>query len=226
MRTCVGGLFAIGLPVFAADIVIDLKQGVVTETFNTAPTPAPVSGNGLSGFTDSAGYATVKLNQKSTGACPTGFEAVVDVNLNPTGFPAVKTVRLQIEHEGTPAGWTTHIGDDPQNNGFGGGTGLQGIAEVQILDQTVSVYTTAFNPGEVDRLYSGALRLTDGSYGLTVSDQKVTLGNPRTIVETANQRQLFTLPGTDGKLYIGLNRVIADGPRKGCGVKRAVLSFE
>jgi hypothetical protein len=222
-----GGLMIFGCGAKAADMVIDLKNGIVTETFNTALSPVPISGDAANGFTDTAGYATVTLNKKTSGICGTPYEALVQVNLSPSGQPSAQKVKVQIEHEGTPSGWTTHVGDDVNNDGFGGGSSLKGVAELQVLDQVMSIYTAGFNPGEVDRLYGAALRLTDGALSVEVADQSVTVGQPRTIVSTLNQKQLFDFSATDKKMFAGFNRVISNRTdRKGCGVKRVVLSFE
>lgn len=224
---CMAGVGLFGGGLYAADIVIDLKNGVVTETFNTAPTPQPISSDATSGFTDSAGYATVQLAKKSIGACSTPYEGLVEINLSPSGQPPATRFRIQVEHEGTPTGWTTHVGDDANNDGFGGGSGLTGVAELQVLNQSLAVYTIGFNPGEVDKLYGSQLRLTDGALDFTLSDQSLTAGPPRTIIGTPNQKQLFDFSAPDKKMYAAFNRVInGRADRTGCGARRVVITFE
>lgn len=221
-------LCALAIPAMAADLIIDLQNGVVTETFNSAPTPAPVSGGGTT-FTDSQGYARVTLVKKAGGCSTTPYEAKVEVSLQPSGsgVAPVQKLSVLVQHEGDPVGWSTHLGDDNNNDGFGGGSGLTGVAEVQVLDQVLGVYTEGFNPGQVDRLFQSQLRLNEGTLHFNVSNQQVSIGPPNTIINTTNQKQLFDFSSSDKKLYVAFNRVIRDGVsnRSGCGAKRAVLSF-
>jgi len=225
--TRMAGMALLAGSAYAADVVIDLKNGVVTETFNTAPAPPPISSVASTGFTDSAGYATVRLAKKSVGACATPYEGMVEINLAPSGFPPVSKFRIQVEHEGTPTGWTTHIGDDAANDGFGGGSALAGVAELQVVNQNLSVYTIGLNPGEVDKLYGSQLRLTDGALDFTLSDQTLTVSPPRTIISTPNQRQLFDFSAQDKKMFAAFNRVISGRPdRAGCGARRVAITFE
>ncbi|MBL8241135.1 MAG: hypothetical protein JNM66_27180 [Bryobacterales bacterium] len=226
---CAAGLCLLASISARADVIVDLKNGVVTETFNTAPSPAPVSDDGISGYTDTAGYSTVKLIKKPGAGCATTpYEAVVEFHLTPgNGVAAMKKLSVLVEYEGTPTGWNTHLGDDVNNNGYGGGTSLQGVAELQVVGEELSMYTSAFAPGAVDKLFGSSLKLSEGSLHFNVANQSLTVGQPYTILGSNFQKALFDFTAADKKLYAGFNRVIAnDLSRKGCGAKKVHLVFE
>lgn len=136
-----------------------------------------------------------------------------------------------IEYEGDPSGWTAHLGDSMTNNGFGGDDGTTvNNAELQILDHELRVYNAADNPIDVDGLARHQLALEDGALRLTVSNQAVGWGQPRSALETPDLERLFAIPDNtaDGrKVYLGLNRVVSGpGGRTGCGARRVLVSFE
>ncbi len=216
--------FALALGV-RADIVIDLQNGVVTETFNVLGNP-PLSGLGNPPYVST--YATVRLDKKPGAGCAsTPYEARVDINLAPASENPLSKVSILVEYEGTPSLWHTHIGDDSTNDGYGGGSGLKGVAELQIVDQNLAVYSIGLAPGKVDKLYGADLRLTEGSLHFSVADQMLTVGQPYTILTSPFQKQLYDFSAPDKKIFAAFNRVIADGsPRKGCGAKNIHLSFE
>ncbi|MEO6037307.1 MAG: hypothetical protein ABIQ93_02770 [Saprospiraceae bacterium] len=210
------------------DVIIDLKNGVVTETFNTAPLPAAISDDGLAGYQESSGYATVKLAKKAGSGCPdTPYEARVVMNLAPVDRTPLKKLSILVEYEGTPSLWHTHIGDDEANNGYGGGSGLKGVAELQVVGQDLAVYSTGLAPGKVDKLYGAQVRPTEGALHVNVLNQELSIGPPYTVLQSPFQKQLFDFGATDKKLFAGFNRVIAnDLARTGCGAKKVHLSFE
>ncbi len=211
-----------------ADIVIDLKNGVVNETYSTAGAPTPVSDTGNPAYSETSGYAKVLLTKKSTSGCPsTPYEAKVEINLAPAGATPLTKMSILVEYEGIPSLWHTHIGDDTINDGYGGGAGLKGSAELQVLDQDVAVYSTGLAPGKVDKLYGGQLRLTEGSLHFNIADQSLSIGQPYTVLGSPYLKQLFDFGAADKKIYAAFNRVVSDGsPRKGCGAKKVHLSFE
>lgn len=214
-------------PITRADVVIDLKTGIVTETFATAPNPAPVSATGV--YTTTDNYARIKIDPKANGCTSTPYEAVAELNLSPSGGAPLTRLSVTVEYEGTPSGWTTHLGDDANNDGYGGGTSLQGVAEAHVINETFYVYSTGLSAGVVEKLLESRMRISEGALHFNVTDQKVTVGQPYTVVDSNVLKQLFDLSSTaaDRKLYLGLNRVIRDGsPRKGCGARRVILSFE
>lgn len=212
----------------SADVVIDLKNGVVTETFNTAPLPATISDDGQAGYQESSGYATVKMAKKTGAGCPgTPYEAHVVMNLAPADKTPLKKLSILVEYEGTPSLWHTHIGDDAANNGYGGGSGLKGVAELQIVGQDLAVYSAGLAPGKVDKLYGAQLRPTEGSLHFNVMNQELSISQPYTILQSPFQKQLFDFSAPDKQLFAGFNRVIANDPsRIGCGAKKVHLSFE
>lgn len=144
-----------------------------------------------------------------------------------------------VEYEGEPEGWTVNIGDSPTNNGFGGdgGSAPPGQnAEVQVLDQVLSVYSAADNPADVDLLLSQSLGLRDGTLKFVVCHQSVSVGQPYAKLDTPDLERLFFLDDDPGSpdnrtLYVGFNRVVnpiggQNGSRNGCGARRALAIFQ
>jgi hypothetical protein len=210
-----------------ADVVVDLKTGIVTETFANT-TNSPVSSAGPN-YTTGDSYARVNVTKKASGCTTTPHEALVEVNLSPSGGTPITRLSVTVEYEGKPSGWTTHLGDDVDNDGFGGGTSVQGVAEAHTIGETFYVYSTGLAVGSVEKVIESKLRLTEGALHFNVSDQKLTFGQPYTVLDSGNLKQLFDLTGStaDKKLYLGFNRVInyrAD--RVGCGARRVILAFE
>ncbi|MEO6037306.1 MAG: hypothetical protein ABIQ93_02765 [Saprospiraceae bacterium] len=207
-------------------LVIDLVTGNIFDLGPAAPVRATT--------TYTMPYATVQTAAVRT--CPeTPFQARVDVNFAPGNAPALKKARITVEYEGVstrpvklPTGWTTHIGDDPNNDGFGGGSGLNNVAEAQVVDQNLSVYSSAINPGEVDRVVYQELRLANGAVKYEFANQYFSWSQPFNEIDATNGKKLFEIgaPGSDNRVYVGLNRVIRNGTtRIGCGAKRAILEF-
>ncbi len=162
-------------------------------------------------------------------ACLGAHEAVLKVTI-PNGCTEA---RVLIEYDGMPKGWTINLGDSPENNGFGGDSGgPESEAELQILDETLSVYSSALAPGIIDLLAQEDLGLTDGALEIVVRNQYVSWGQPFSFLDTTNAALLFALPDAgaataeQNTFYLGVNRVVS-GPssRTGCGVNRVLVSF-
>lgn len=157
--------------------------------------------------------------------------AVVQVDLP----PECSGIEVWVDYQGTPEGWTVNIGDSKTNNGFGGDSGSTPIgqnAEVQVLDESLAVYSAADNPVDVDRLVLQHLALTDGALKFTVGDQSLSWGQPFAALETEGLERLFFVPATgDRTLYVGLNRVVdpaaplgtPNTTRNGCGLRHAII---
>lgn len=153
---------------------------------------------------------------------------LVQVNL-PQGCTGVT---VWVEYAGQPEGWTLNIGDSETNNGFAGDSGSFPVgqnAEVQILDENMSIYSAAAMP-PVDRLVFERLALTDGAVKFVVKDQFVSWGQPYGVLETPSLGKLFFLgPNNDNRtVFVGLNRVVAPingqaTSRNGCGARHALL---
>lgn len=141
-------------------------------------------------------------------------------------------VTVWVEYAGLPKGWTLNIGDSETNNGFAGDSGslpLGQNAEVQILDENMSIYSAATAP-PVDRLTLQHLALTDGAVKFVVKDQFVSWGQPYGDLETPSLNKLFFLSPSNANrtIYVGFNRVVApingqDTSRNGCGARHALL---
>ncbi len=140
---------------------------------------------------------------------------------------------IWVQYQGTPTGWTINLGDSPGNNGFGGDSGeADSEAELQILDETLGVYSNALVPGIVDLLAQAELRLTDGALQIVARDQYVSWGQSFSWLDTANSGLLYALPDAgaatedQNTIYLGVNRVVSGpGDRTGCGVRRVLISF-
>ena len=99
-------------------------------TPNVPPTFIPV-GNAVTGLSALA----LSPHASNDG---TFFMLAVKVDL--TGFTRAC---FSLDFEGTPVGWTLNVGDDPSNDGFGGGTLSSSVAEVQILEEVLAMYSAA-----------------------------------------------------------------------------------
>lgn len=163
------------------------------------------------------------------------FACVVTVDV-PDGCSGV---RAWVQYEGDPEGWTVNVGDSSTNNGFGGDAGTAPAgqnAEVQVLDEDLSVFSAADNPAEVEQLLIQHLGLREGALQFVVENQSLSVGQPFSALATPDLGRLFFLPDEvpeDGNrtVYAGFNRVIApvggpNGNRNGCGARRALLVLE
>jgi hypothetical protein len=197
---------------------------------NTATVPPTIIPVG-SAVTQLAGPAP-SPNSANDG---TFFMASVKVNL--TGFTKAC---FTLDYEGTPVGWTLNIGDDSTNDGFGGASpGLSSsVAEVQILDEVMAMFSIALGPGVVDQLLTERLRLTDSAYKVCVADDLVTYGNPAGALNTANSKIGFQIPDTapatsfsaagngNRDIFAGFNRVVNGTSRNGIGLSRVLITLE
>ena len=181
--------------------------------------------------TASINIAPIVIGADNPNCSPGSFAAVLQVSI-PTGCTGVSVL---VEYGGLPDGWTVNIGDSETNNGFAGDSGSLPNgqnAEVQILDEDLSVYSAASAP-PVDRLALAHLALTDGSVRFVVKDQYLSWGQPFSDLETPSLQKLFFIPTAptapaNRNIYVGLNRVIApvgaaSSSRNGCGVRHALL---
>lgn len=222
-------LLLAGIATSRADILIDLKNGVITDT---KITPAQ------STTTYTSTYVTVSL-QKTTTCAATPYEALVSLNFKPT-TPAntleIKKVAIDVQFDSPtatepllPRGWVAHIGDDLTNDGYGGGSSIDGgTAEAHITNQQLLVYTTALEPGIVEKLLTQDLQLAAGSITFTVANQFLSWGNPYNELDSTNSKKLFQIPNknNDYKIYASFNRVInGRADRKGCGARQVVISI-
>ncbi len=162
--------------------------------------------------------------------CGPAFKTVLKVTV-PQGCHGVE---VWLDYASEPHDWTLNIGDSATNNGYGGDAGTLPAgqnAEVQILNQQLTVYSAADNPADVDAIVSESLALTQGALRFEVGDQSLAWGQPLTALETPDLHRLFFLPSTpvapeNRDIYIGLNRTIASPGRDGCGLRRAMVMFD
>jgi hypothetical protein len=144
-------------------------------------------------------------------------------------LPAACTkVVIWVQFDGEPSGWTLNVGDSPTNNGFGGDSGTASNAELQILNQNLAVYNAATVPQEVDQLAFQNLVLANGALNVIVENQKISWGQPYSALQSFGLERLFAIPDTNGdarRVYLGVNRVVANTSRTGCGARRALISL-
>jgi hypothetical protein len=165
----------------------------------------------------------------------TFFMTAVKVNL--TGFTRAC---FTLDYEGTPVGWTLNVGDDSTNDGFGGGgPGLSSsVAELQILEEVLAMFSIALGPGLVDQLATQQLSLLNGSFKVCVGDDVVTWGNPAGGVTTTNSKIGFQIPDSapatgfspagngNREIFAGFNRVVNGSSRNGVGLARVLITLQ
>ncbi|RMH19986.1 MAG: hypothetical protein D6696_09260 [Acidobacteria bacterium] len=162
--------------------------------------------------------------------CEDWYEAVLQITI-PDGC---SQANIWIEFTDFPRGWTINLGDSLTNDGYGGATSEGDNAELQIHHDRLSVFPALFGVGDdvFSPLAEHGLILQDGSLKLTVGNQRVSWGPPYAVLDggfLGLNTRLFSIPSdVDGRsVYLGVNRVIADNEdRKGCGVRRVLVSFE
>lgn len=174
----------------------------------------------------------VVITQYNPG-CDVNFwkAAVVQVNVP----PECSGVTVLVEYAGVPEGFSVNIGDSETNDGFAGDAGSLPIgqnAEVQVLQENLSVYSAASAP-PVDTLAVQHLALQDGSLKFVVKDQSLSWGQPYSVLSTPSLQKLFFLPASGGNrtVYVGLNRVVSpvngqNTYRNGCGARHALMFIQ
>lgn len=180
---------------------------------------------------------TTPENPVSTCPNPSAWRAVVAKVDVPAGCSGVA---VWVQYEGEPSGFTLDVADSETDNGFGGDGGSLPAgqnAELQVLDDDLSVYNASSVAANVGQLTNQQLALKDGSLNVIVKDQFVSWGNPYGALSTPGIQQLFFLPPApvtapaNRTLYVGFNRVVAptggqDTSRNGCGARRALLVLQ
>jgi len=199
-----------------AQVTCNLRNGICTGsspgvTVATAPQTSP--------------YPT------TTCVAGTWYKALAVVDLNPAlvsgGLP--RTAYFTVEYEGTPWGWGVDIGDSPTDNGYGGNSGgPERAAEVQVSSQQLTVYDDPQIPGVAYPLLDEQLVLTNGALKFGVADQKLAIGQPRSV---STSPTLFRIPDPNipssparWSIYAGFNHVVDQTiSRYGCGVRMVTI---
>lgn len=165
------------------------------------------------------------IGNSPAGPCSGWKEAVLKINL--TGCTQANLVA---EYEGLPRAWTLNVGDSPTNDGHAGDAGTTANdAEMWILDETMAVANNGSNPD--NPLFRQDLSLTNSSMKFVVKNQFLSWGQPYGVLQAPASRQLFALPDTSNaaegsNIYVGLNRVIANNSRRGCGLRRLLVTLQ
>jgi len=147
------------------------------------------------------------------------------------------TVRYRVCN---PSGWVWNVGDSPSNNGYSGDGGdTRHDAEAQLVGTTIGVYNSDLGSGSLACQFTGAV----GSTGCVT--QQITVRNdyfafdPNTntsgSIDVCSGLYLFDFPSYDeadsedpsglyeDKIYVGLDRVVANNFRNGDGVQKACV---
>ncbi|XP_038053869.1 signal peptide, CUB and EGF-like domain-containing protein 1 isoform X4 [Patiria miniata] len=168
----------------------------------------------------------------ATGRCDGQAVALLDFS------GPYKVARIVLEYEQEPRDWTLDISDSASGDGFGGdGEGSSNMAETQILNRQMRVYSNAL-PGHTVATINGGLllRVVDDvvSVGTTlvleISDERLRWNNHGSIRGSIESRHLYTLSGqtalygqVDYLIYAGFNRVPATNLRNGTGLCSATI---
>lgn len=149
--------------------------------------------------------------------------------------PTCTQANIVVEYESRPAGWSVHIGDSKTNDGHSGDYGTtEHEAELWVAHEILALApANMLLPLGIDNpLIRQFMNLTDATLKVVVKDQFVSWGPPHSYVQTPATQNLFAIPDTtvpeadQRAIYVGLNRVVwGPGDRTGCGVRRALLSF-
>lgn len=218
------------IPAAQAQVVLDLRTGVIHD-LGTNPQPTRVT---ATTYTNAYMRVTVTRNPNCT---LTPFQALVEINMKPTGATEMKRAFVDVDftspspnvNEAVPSGWVTHIGDDAANDGYGGGTDLQGAAEAHVTGQQMFVYSTGLQAGIVQEIVRQDLQLEKGSLRFEIANQFLAWGQPRNIVDSTAAKKLIALPDSkgDSRIFTSFNRVISGRTdRIGCGAARAIIQLE
>ena len=214
-----------------AQVVVDLRTGSIHD-LGTNPNPTRATGT-----TYSNQYMKVTVT-KNPGCTLTPFQALVEVNLKPANAPEMKRAFVDVDYtspltnlnDAVPSGWVTHLGDDPANDGYGGGSDvLGGSAEAHVTNQTFYIYTTALAASLVQNVLAQDMELEKGSLRFELANQYLAWGQPRNIVDSGAAKKLFAFPDAKGdyRMFAAFNRVISGRTdRVGCGAARAILQLE
>ncbi len=169
------------------------------------------------------------------------FETVFKVTLDPSsGYTKMVAV---LDYEGVPEGFTLNIGDSATNDGGGGDYFTQQRdAEMQIVDQTLSVFASDLgsSPTNSTRISEMSLGLRDSGLKVSVGNMFLSHGSNYTEVDFSacppGADLLFALdgqPDSEGPpnydIYVGLNRVVYDfvnPDRIGSGLARVYITLE
>ncbi len=198
----------------SGSVIIDLRTG----TYTLIP-PLPY------------GLSLPRISASANPNCVGWYEAHIDINLQPGPDGKARTAYITAEYEGTPYGWTVDIGDSATDNGYGGNSGgPEHAAEVQVVDQWLSVYNDPKIPGQVDNLLTKAMALTGGSLKFEIANQTLSVGAPAEVLATPVTQTLFWIPdplatGTEvWSIHAAFNHVVDAGTnRSGCGVRSAII---
>jgi hypothetical protein len=172
---------------------------------------------------------------KTDSNCPgAGYwrEAHFDIDLHPISPATLPRIAyIVVEYQDTPSGWTVDIGDSPSDNGYGGGSDSKKAAEVQVVDQLLSVFDDNTGVyGQVDNMLTQQMSLLNSSLKFTITDQTLTIGPPWSRLWTPVTKLLYTLPDPAETtcpycIHAAFNHVVDSGtPRAGCGVRSVTIS--
>lgn len=165
---------------------------------------------------------------------PDDKRVVICINLDPAKTSFTEAT-FNVEYKKKAVGWTVNIGDSASNNGFAGdGADQSNDAEVQILDNVLSVYGSDYIPPGV-RLLLRSSPVVEGkraSIRLTVKNQFLSWGYDGQNSDLSSQ-YLYALNGqrddegsVNYDIYAAFNRTIASAGRNGSGVRKIIVELK
>jgi hypothetical protein len=165
---------------------------------------------------------------------PSGNKVVICISLDPRTTRFTEAT-FNIEYKKKAVGWTVNIGDSISNNGFAGdGADQSNDAEMQILDQVLSVYGSDYTAPDA-RLLLKSLPVVEGkraSIKLTIKNQFLSCGYNGQTSELSSQ-YLYALKGqrddegaVNYEIYAAFNRTIGSSDRNGSGVRKITVELK
>lgn len=165
---------------------------------------------------------------------PNDHQAVIWINLDPakTSF---REATFNVEYKKKAVGWTVNIGDSISNNGFAGdGATQSNDAEIQILDNVLSVYGSDYVSPETRLLlqYSPIVEGKRANIKFTVKNQFLSWSYTGQKGDLSSQ-YLYALDGQqddEGQInydiYAAFNRTISSSGRNGSGVRKITVELK
>ncbi len=168
-----------------------------------------------------------------------GTQAVVEVDLRPSGYAAKTKVLLSCYYSTNPTGWLLNIGDSITNNGYAGDSGTQSNdAEAEVVVGSTNTYLHALANDYGGSSYltneAGHIPLTGNRnvrYEISNNKLKYWKNFETSSTVTVQSPYLYALAGQSDstgpvnyKIYIGINRVIhGPGSRVGTGLENIYI---
>lgn len=165
---------------------------------------------------------------------PAGKQVVICINLDPAKTSFTEAT-FTVEYKKKAQGWTVNIGDSISDNGFAGdGADQSNDAELQVLDNVLSVYGSDYAAPDV-RLLLKTSPVVEGkraSLTLTVRNQYFSWSYQGQKSELSSP-YLYALNGQrddegprNYDIFAAFNRTIEPAGRNGTGVRKITVELK